>query len=66
MAVTYGDAMLIALTAAIALIAGLAVSTVLYRMGKKNNAGYDWWILWLSVSIIVFVAETLFSAFIRL
>jgi len=55
-------AVFMAISLVIALAAGLIISSAIYKIGKKNNANYDWRILWLSVSIIAFVIEVLYRA----
>ncbi|MDR1651187.1 MAG: hypothetical protein LBR87_05320 [Synergistaceae bacterium] len=45
-----------------ALVIGLLISMIIYKIGKRNRADYDWRVLWLSVSIIVFVLAMLLAA----
>ena len=53
-------ALAIVRTLATALIVGLVSTLAICRLGKRNNADYDWRVLWLSVSIIVLVVEVVF------
>jgi uncharacterized membrane protein YsdA (DUF1294 family) len=63
MSMNQTDVYNIALILAIALAAGLVISFVIYAIGKRKNCGYDWRVLWLSVSIIVLVAAVLTRTF---
>jgi hypothetical protein len=57
-----GYALTVAFIVVAAFVSGFFVSMIIYGAGKRKKANYDWRVLWLSVSIIVLVAQVLFRA----
>jgi hypothetical protein len=60
-----GVVMDVLIITAISILSGCVSSAVIYRVGRRRSIDYDWWVLCLSITIIVFVVHLLFTIAVR-
>jgi hypothetical protein len=65
MSIEIGVVMDVLIITAISILSGCLSAAVIYGIGRRRSVDYDWRVLCLSITIIVFVIHLLFTIVVR-